>query len=228
MLDRNQHEVVLKKILFDIYNDCDLSPLLGFKGGTAAYLFYGLNRFSVDLDFDLLEEDKSEVVFEKIKKIVSQYGTIKDEKMKYFTIYFMLSYAQQLQNVKVEISTRVGSKNRYELYNYLGLPIKTMTKDCMVSNKLLAVMDRKNFASRDLFDAHFFLKNGWEVNEEIIKERTGKTKKEYFAQLVRFLKKKEGKLSILFGLGELVDSKQKSFIKTKLLKELIYLLEIQG
>lgn len=27
--------------------------ILGFKGGTAAYIFYDLNRFSTDLDFDL-------------------------------------------------------------------------------------------------------------------------------------------------------------------------------
>ena len=43
------------RILKDIYTDVSIAPLLGFKGGTCAYLFYGLPRFSVDLDFDLLE-----------------------------------------------------------------------------------------------------------------------------------------------------------------------------
>ncbi len=34
----------------DIYTDPMIGPILGFKGGTAVYLFYNLNRFSVDLD----------------------------------------------------------------------------------------------------------------------------------------------------------------------------------
>ena len=41
------------QILKDIYTDVSISPLLGLKGGTCAYFFYGLPRFSVDLDFDL-------------------------------------------------------------------------------------------------------------------------------------------------------------------------------
>ena len=59
------HKNILIKILKDIYTDSSLGPLLGFKGGTAAYLFYSLNRFSVDLDFDLLNENKEQEVFEK-------------------------------------------------------------------------------------------------------------------------------------------------------------------
>jgi len=43
---------------------------LGFKGGTAAHLFYGLGRFSVDLDFDLFNEDKETIIFEKTEKIL--------------------------------------------------------------------------------------------------------------------------------------------------------------
>lgn len=58
MLDRNVHRTVLLQILKDIYTDSSLGPILGFKGGTAANLFYGLGRFSVDLDFDLLEQEK--------------------------------------------------------------------------------------------------------------------------------------------------------------------------
>lgn len=56
MLDAAHHKTILIRILKDIYTDTTIGPFLGFKGGTAAYLFYDLNRFSVDLDFDLLDE----------------------------------------------------------------------------------------------------------------------------------------------------------------------------
>jgi predicted nucleotidyltransferase component of viral defense system len=52
------HKTVLFQILKDIYSDSLLAPFLGFKGGTAAVMFYGLDRFSVDLDFDLLNKER--------------------------------------------------------------------------------------------------------------------------------------------------------------------------
>ena len=54
MLDTDRHKNILIKILKDIYTDNTIGPILGFKGGTAAYLFYDLPRFSVDIDFDLI------------------------------------------------------------------------------------------------------------------------------------------------------------------------------
>ena len=59
-LNITTHRNLLLKILKDIYSDTALGPVLGFKGGTAAYFFYDLPRFSVDLDFDLLDTGKKE------------------------------------------------------------------------------------------------------------------------------------------------------------------------
>ena len=72
-LDYAQHKNILIKILKDIVTNPTIGSALGFKGGTAAMLFYGLNRFSVDLDFDLLDPSKEERVFEKVKTILEEY-----------------------------------------------------------------------------------------------------------------------------------------------------------
>ena len=60
-IDYAKHKNILLQILKDIYSDATAAPYLGFKGGTAAHLFYDLNRDSVDLDFDLLDENKEKV-----------------------------------------------------------------------------------------------------------------------------------------------------------------------
>ncbi|PIZ76423.1 hypothetical protein COY05_01425 [Candidatus Peregrinibacteria bacterium CG_4_10_14_0_2_um_filter_38_24] len=57
MLNKEKHQLIMGQILRDIYSDTEISSLLGFKGGTCAYFFYNLPRFSVDLDFDLLKQD---------------------------------------------------------------------------------------------------------------------------------------------------------------------------
>ena len=225
MLNKNLHRPLLLQILKDIYSDIEISSALGFKGGTAAYIFYELSRFSVDLDFDLLDESKADIVFEKLEGILKEYGEIKDSFHKRFTIFFLLSYGKKEHNIKIEINKRsFGSK--YEIKNYLGISIQTMVIEDMVAHKLAALLDRKNVANRDIFDIWFFLKNHYEINEKIIKTRTGLKLKEYLNKCVKFLEKYNDKY-ILQGIGELIDEKQKAWLKNKLKSEVLFLLKVK-
>ena len=90
MLNKEKHQLIMGRILKDIYTDVTISSLLGFKGGTCAYLFYRLPRFSVDLDFDLLliSEENQKLVFEKLVSIMNKYGQIKDKYIKRFNMPF--------------------------------------------------------------------------------------------------------------------------------------------
>lgn len=106
MLDINRHRVVLLHILKDIYSDISLGPVLGFKGGTACCFYYNLPRFSVDLDFDLLDAKKEEEVLNKIENILQAHGVLKDKSNKFNTLFFLLSYLKGTQNIKLEISKR--------------------------------------------------------------------------------------------------------------------------
>ena len=120
------HKNILLRILKDIYTDNSLGPLLGFKGGTAAYFFYGLDRFSVDLDFDLLEKEKEQEAVDKIEKIASGYGQIKEKINKSHTLLIILSYSEEAQNIKIEINKRKFDSH-YEIRNYLGIPMLVMS-----------------------------------------------------------------------------------------------------
>ena len=171
------------QILKDIYTDITISSLLGFKGGTCAYFFYNLPRFSVDLDFDLLtvNEVKQKMVFEKIINILSKYGQIKDRYIKRFTVFALLSYGDDDHNIKVEINVRQPAANirdYYELKEYLGISMFAAKKDYLFAGKLSALTLRNETAMRDIYDIHYFAKNNWDINAEVIKERTGKTVKE--------------------------------------------------
>ncbi len=63
MVDISKHKFLLVRILKDIYSDVAISSYLGFKGGTALMLFYGLPRFSVDLDFNIIKKEQTDVVY---------------------------------------------------------------------------------------------------------------------------------------------------------------------
>lgn len=224
MLDQVNHKIVLVEILKDLYADPALRTILGFKGGTAALLFYDLPRLSVDLDFDLLEETKKELVFKKVKAILTRHGNLREAIEKHYTLLFLLSYAKGKQMVKIDISKRKGL-SRFERKSYLGVSALVMKPEDMLACKLAALLTRKKFAMRDVFDLWFFLKNKWEINEAVLQEKTGLTVKQALKQAIKVVRTiKPNRL--LAGMGELVDAKQKVWIKTRLVGETVFYLRL--
>jgi len=225
MLDRNIHKTILLQLLKDIYTSSSLGPVLGLKGGTAAHLFYGLGRFSVDLDFDLLNEAKEDIVFKQIANILREYGTIKEKQKKLNTLFFLLSYGERDQNIKVEINRRIlGS--RYELKSYLGVSMLVMIEEDMFAHKLVAMLERTKTANRDVFDVWHFLKNRWPINKKIVEKRTKMEFRDYLKKCVKFVESM-GDRGILAGMGELMDEKQKVWVKANLKKDTAFLLKVR-
>lgn len=223
------HRNVLIHILKDIYTNQTLGPMLGFKGGTAAYMFYGLSRFSVDLDFDLLDNEKEALIFEKIKRILETYGQLTEARKKRFNLFYILVYNNKIQNaynVKIEVNLRnFGSE--YEVKSYLGIPMKVMVKSDMAANKLVALFERQGKTNRDIFDVWFFLKNNWPINEKIIEKRTNMPMKKFLQTCIDLLNKVSNR-NILSGIGELLDTQQKVWVKKELRSETIFLLKLMA
>ncbi|OIP23776.1 hypothetical protein AUK11_04705 [bacterium CG2_30_37_16] len=222
-LDYSKHKNILLQILKDIYSDTSIAPHLGFKGGTAALLFYDLNRDSIDLDFDLLDESKEAEVFEKINKIAKSYGTIVDSHIKHFNLLNVISYAPGAQKIKVEVNRRnFGSK--YEVMTLLGISMLVMIREDMFAHKLMAMRERVGKTSRDIYDVWFFLKNNWPINKTIVEQRSEVSFKELLQKSVEQLEKVDNK-HILDGLGDFLTEPQKDWARAKLRTETIFLLK---
>jgi len=210
------------QILKDLFSDAELADCLAFKGGTALMFFYGLPRFSVDLDFNLLDTDKEKEVYEKVKKILLKYGTIHDEALKFYGSVFVLDYGQNERKLKVEISNRQYD-NHYEVKNLLGIDMKVLVKSDMFAHKLCALLDRNEITGRDVFDCWFFLNSQTPINAIIVESRMGMPLQEHIQHCIDALEQVSDK-TIMNGLGELTDGETKKFAKTKLRKETISLL----
>lgn len=226
MNDQNQiHRSMLVKILKDIYSDTTLAKSLGFKGGTAAYLCYGLPRTSVDLDFDLLSSENKNHVWDKMRAILEKHGTIQDSYMKRMTMFFLLRYQKGAWHIKHDISLRPTTA-KFSSISYLGIPLLVMDKDGMLAGKLSALLTRKRFAARDLFDLWFFLNQDWPINETIVREKTNRDIQHAYALAIKKIESTPDN-QLLQGVGQLLDNKQKDWVKTKLKSELIFLLKLR-
>lgn len=220
MFNWNLHKTVMVEILKDIYEAVLISPYLGFKGGTAAYLFYDLPRYSVDLDFDLLDEKKEKTVFSELEKTLSKHGEVLEKRIKHYTIFFLLSYGKGERNIKIEISRR-GSAGKFSVKNYFGIPMKVMESDDMFACKLAALAGRKKTVARDFFDAHYFFSKHWEISDATVKKKTGRNVLEHMEKATKVVAEFDNS-NILQGLGELLTTKQKDWAKNHLKKDLIF------
>ncbi len=221
-MDLNKHKFYMLQILKDIFSDADLAACLGFKGGTALMFFYDLPRFSVDLDFNLLDLAKEELVYQKVRKILLTYGKIHDEAKKFFGPVFVLDYGQNERKLKVEISTRQYD-NHYEIKNLLGIEMRVLVKSDMFAHKLCALLDRTEITGRDIFDCWFFLNTHTPVNATIVESRMGMPLQDYLQRCIDSVEQVSDK-TIMNGLGELTDGETKKFAKTKLKEETVSLL----
>ncbi|HFC76633.1 MAG TPA: hypothetical protein ENJ27_00145 [Candidatus Moranbacteria bacterium] len=231
-LEQGEHQRIMLSILEKISVDSVLANNLGFKGGTACYFLYGLDRFSVDLDFDILNKDKEKEIKERIIKLLNEYGEVKTKTS------IKLKYSEEFQALKIDLSGRYENNklNTYEIKDIVsGVSLKVLKKEDIFAHKLVALTDRsankmsdkKFVANRDLYDIYFFFKNNWRFNDDIIELQTKKEAKEYLIEARDFIEKYCSRSSILERLGELVDEEKRLWIKENLKNEVMKQLAIE-
>ncbi len=208
------------QILNAIYSEQKLKNILAFKGWTLCYFLYNLPRFSTDLDFDITWDTKTEFTTEHIQilqTILKKFWTIKDEKDKRFTYFFLLSYQDGQHNIKIELSKKHYKNTKYEQKNFFGKNILAMSEQSIFAHKLVALSER--WKNRDLFDVYFFFKNNFPLDQTIITERTGKSSSDFFTSLNDTLPKHFSSTTILAEIWDLINEKQKYFMKHHMVEE---------
>lgn len=218
MFDYTTHEKYMKIILKDIFTD-EIAKFLAFKGGTLAYLIHKLDRFSTDIDLDIIDINQEEKIIANIRKILPIYGEIKNETLGKTLHRWIFRYDERSMNIKVELNKRVWQNNTYEDHTIEDTSILCMTKDCIFANKLVALSER--FYPRDLYDVYFFFRDAFPIKESLIHERTGQPTKKFLQKLTKELPKHFTDNSMLTGLGEVLNDKQKTWVKNHLLSETI-------
>jgi len=203
------------QILWDIFKS-DIGKYLAFKGWTACYFFHKLDRFSTDLDFDLLEERDIDAQLEMILK---KYGRLK------IWNKLVLSYGEEDINIKVDITRKIWESNSYEIRNFYGTDIRVQDKATIFANKLVALTERNT--NRDIYDVWFFFKNSFELNDDIILERTGESLDIFLNQVIKKIEALWNNYNILDWLWEVLTEKQKFFVKNTLISELLGYLQFK-
>lgn len=219
MTEISTHYTYLYNILRDVALDKELSPSLLFKGGTSLMFFHDLPRFSVDLDFTLIDKEREQFVYDRLLDITSKYGEIVDNNLGFFGPKVVLSYGRGAWNLKIEVSNRYWGE-RPDILTLDGFSLNVMSLSDMYAHKLIALEERTGVATRDIFDICFFEEKEVSPNEEIIMKRKGRSLLEQLTVDIEILEKFPNN-RILSSLAPLLTPDSVKWARTHLLSETI-------
>ena len=189
------HEVMQQITLAGLYRG-GFFDKAAFYGGTCLRIFYGLQRFSEDMDFSLLQTDEKFVLENYFEAIIAEFKTLgkevvinKREKttqthvksafLKDTTEIYNLQFSSERNvKIKIEVDTQppAGFATEYKL---LMLPFSFMVRCYTLPNlyagKMHALLFRnwKNrVKGRDWYDFEWYVRNNIPLNFEHLQQRT--------------------------------------------------------
>jgi Nucleotidyl transferase AbiEii toxin, Type IV TA system len=227
------HKSQLNRLLMEIIDQPALAQHLAFKGGTCAAMLGCLDRFSVDLDFDILENADETTLRDEFHQVFDHLGLkVTGELDK--VLFFQLRYPNdpgKRNTLKASCSNPTIRSNQYKVQYFAEIDrlMNSQTIETMFANKLVAVTDRyelhQSIAGRDIYDVNYFFVHGYAYHAPVIQDRTGLTPGEYFGKLIEFIKEHITQTVINEDLNSLLPEKQFQQIRKILIPETLALLK---
>jgi len=223
------HRSWLFKLLIEILDNKKLARNMFFKGGTCASMRGFLDRFSLDLDFDLKSAVDQKMIEEELGKVFDILGLeIKDRSKTWFQ--YILKYGDwenKRNSLKLEAVGEELKSNVYKSVYLVDIDRYAIcqTIETMFANKLVALVDRFEkhglIAGRDVYDIACFFRQGFDFKKEVIEERRGVDYKKYLGFLVDFVEKRINETILVQDLGMLLSSQNLRQIKKSLKSEVV-------
>lgn len=216
MRDLSKHEQFEIEVLEKLYNERILNNLV-FVGGTMLRLCYGLDRYSVDLDFWIIKEIDVNDLFRKISNTLRKFYFIKDEYNKHSSLIFEFTSKNYPNAIKIEIRKEFKKINiekniAYTPNSNIQILLNTISLKDMMDLKIKTFLIREEI--RDVYDIEFIYKKG--IKPEIDKETAL-----LLVEKINKLTKNDYKVK----LGLLIESNKRKYYNTSNFKILKSYLE---
>ena len=197
----NELREISQKIILFVLSQTSFFKNVAFYGGTCLRIFHNLDRFSEDLDFQVLSEDynlRLDEYMSKCLNVLESYGlnaTVYSKpdydtgevRRRYIRIthydianeYFgkISMNKEKLVSIKIEISTKYIPGAKYEM-NLLNSPmfsnVYCFDYSSLFAGKLNALLTRnwrERTKGRDYFDYMFYLSHNVKFNLEYLKNK---------------------------------------------------------
>ena len=168
---------------------------LVFLGGTALRILHNTNRYSQNLDFDLIKIKKGEFQFIHLLDTMTNYfnlqnlsssytqnmrGNVYRGAIKFHNLLFdfhLSPHRDEVLSIKLEIDTKPNPESKFETsvinkYNLI-FPILHRDFPSMMAGKICAVFKRGHILGRDFYDLAWYLTKRIESNYKYLAKELG-------------------------------------------------------
>ncbi len=199
--------------VLDKMNSAKMLRGLIFCGGTMLRLCYGLNRFSVDLDFWAANKIDSGAFFKDMKDLLARAYSITDAADKFNTLLFEVRSKDYPRLLKIEIrkeekKVAVEQSIAFSKYSNTQVLLGTVSLKDMMAAKTEALLNRKEI--RDAFDIEFLIKKG------VVIEAPPGTRERMRSVIASFIKK-----DYTSKLGSLLEEEERKYYSSENFKILL-------
>lgn len=178
--------------VLDRLNSGRFLRFLYFGGGTMLRLCHGLDRYSVDLDFWIIDPRQAATLFGRLEQYLARFYMLKDAAAKHYSLVFELKTAAYPRSLKIEIRTEDRKPETEQAIAFSPhadrqVLLQAMTLQQMLLLKTAALLDRGEI--RDAYDLEFLVKRGLQLSgektmaEDILKRIDAFKKTDYTSKL---------------------------------------------
>lgn len=178
------HERREVQFLEQIAGDPVLATALAFKGGTALRLVYGCDRYSDDLDFDIVRSGTTpQEILRRLQTIANTLTLeVTDAWVKRRTILLEIRDTGWRRKLKIEVSSLLRSARVQTVVKNIVTPVYpasvnvlTYGLPTLLAGKIRAVIERRNRTPRDLYDLFWLLSRGTDVDGIYLRVASGES-----------------------------------------------------
>lgn len=163
-----EQDLIISRILVEIFSDDFLRENLSFRGGTAIHKLYlsPAPRYSEDIDLVQIKPGPIKPILQRIAEVLSFFESPRTTKVGGHGAKAMYRFISEYEDIPLRVKIEINCKEHFNVFEWVDFPfeiknewftgisqIRTYSIDELMGTKLRAWYQRSK--GRDLFDLYY-------------------------------------------------------------------------
>ncbi len=163
-----EQDLIISRILVEIFSDNFLHEHLAFRGGTAFHKLYlkPATRYSEDIDLVQIKPGPIKPILQRIGEVVTFFDEKRNTKVSGHSTRALYRFISEYEGIRLRLKIEINCQEHFNLLDWVDFPfeidndwfsgstsIRTYNLNEMLGTKLRAIYQRSK--GRDLFDLNY-------------------------------------------------------------------------
>lgn len=163
-----EQDLIISRVLVELFNDEYLRENLAFRGGTALYKLYlsPAPRYSEDIDLVQIKPGPIKPIMERLARVITFFEEKRATQVRGHGAKALYRFSSEYEGIRMRLKLEINCKEHFNILNWTDFPfvvdndwfsgnalLRTYNLDELLGTKLRALYQRSK--GRDLFDLYY-------------------------------------------------------------------------